>query len=121
MKILQLFPNISGGGAERFTLVMSKQLSNDNDVSLLTLYDPKGSDLFREEWNDYITNHSVGKTLGFDYKIFTRLYNIIKKIKSDVIHTHLRSINYLFPLYPLLHIPLVHTVHSDAFNSAIIT
>lgn len=37
MKIIELQFNLSSGGAERFTVDLSNQLSNTDDVTLITL------------------------------------------------------------------------------------
>src|SRR5690554_6919040 len=98
MKILQIIPNISAGGAERLVVDLCNELAKENEVFLLTLYDPREEDLFRDEINSNIKTVSIGKKLGFDSGIFKRLLNRIKMINPDVIHNHLRSINYLTPL-----------------------
>lgn len=41
MKIIELQFNLSSGGAERFTVDLSNQLSNTDDVTLITLKDDK--------------------------------------------------------------------------------
>lgn len=116
MKILQLIPNLSGGGAERFTVDLSNQLATEHDIFVLTLFDPEKNDLFRKMLVDNIKKYSISKEFGFDYKIFRKLYKVIKQIEPDIIHCHLRSINYLIPISPLLDIPVVYTVHNDAFK-----
>jgi len=117
MKILQLIPNISGGGAERFVVDLSNELAKTHEVTLLTLYDKREKDLFREELAPEIEIESLGKQVGFDRKIIPKLYKAIKRIAPDVIHNHLRTFNYLMPVIPFLkRVPIVHTVHSDAYK-----
>ena len=41
MKILQIIFSLSSGGAERFVVDLSNELSKTNDVTLLTLKDDK--------------------------------------------------------------------------------
>src|SRR5699024_4799480 len=117
MKILQLIPNISGGGAERLVVDLSNTLAKKHEVTLLTLYDPRDDDLFRDEIVADVKTRSLGKKLGFDWKAIPKLYKAIKKIAPDVIHNHLRTFNYLMPSILFLgDIPIVHTVHNDAFK-----
>src|SRR5699024_1009232 len=117
MKILQLIPNISGGGAERLVVDLSNQLAKKHDVSLLTLYDPREADLFRDQIGTDVNTQSLGKKLGFDWRVIPKLYQAVKRIAPDVIHNHLRTFNYLMPAMPFLgDVPVVHTVHNDAFK-----
>lgn len=117
MKILELIPNISGGGAERFTVDLSNLLVKNHEVILLTLYDPREDDLFRDELCPEIKTRSLGKEVGFDFKIFSRLYRAVKSISPDVIHNHLRSFNYLMPFIPFSgKKPIIHTIHNDAYK-----
>lgn len=117
MKILQLIPHLGGGGAERLTIDLSNHLSSGYQTDLLTLYDPAGKEFFREDIDQEVTVHSLGKKPGFDFRMFGRLYKQIQQIKPDVIHSHLRSINYVAAVYPFLKkIPLVYTIHNDAFK-----
>jgi glycosyltransferase involved in cell wall biosynthesis len=117
MKILQLIPNISGGGAERLIVDLSNQMAKKHDVTLLTLYDPREKDLFRDQLSSNIKTPSLGKKLGFDWRTIPKLYREIKKIAPDVIHNHLRTFNYLMPSIPFLgNLPIVHTVHNDAYK-----
>lgn len=117
MKILQLIPNISGGGAERLVVDLSNQLVKDHDITLLTLYNPREDDLFRDQLSPQIETISLGKKVGFDFKILFKLYRAVKSISPDVIHNHLRSFNYLMLCIPFLDdISIIHTVHNDAYK-----
>lgn len=117
MIILQIIPNLSGGGAERFCVDLCNNLVENHNVNLLTLYAPRKEDIFRQELSPNIATYSLGKEKGFDLNVFKRLYKAIKEINPDIIHTHLRSYNYLIPLLPLFKdIPIIHTVHNDAFK-----
>ncbi|HTN36151.1 MAG TPA: glycosyltransferase [Arachidicoccus sp.] len=117
MKVLQIIPNISGGGAERFIVDLSNELLKEHSVSLVTLYKQNEDDIFRKDLSDGVTTYTVNKKLGVDLTIPFRLLKLIKKINPDVIHNHLRSVNYLLPIIPFLgKIPIVHTIHNDAFK-----
>src|SRR5699024_10946056 len=117
MKILQLIPNISGGGAERLVVDLSNELSIKHDVTLLTLYDPGDEDLFRDELVADVKTQSLCKKLEFEWKAIPKLYKAIKKIGPYVIHNHLRTFNYLMPSIPFLNdTPIIHTLHNDAFK-----
>lgn len=116
MKILQLIPNISGGGAERFVVDLSNELAKTHEVTLLTLYDKRADDLFRDQLINDVQTISLRKKLGFDWQVIARLHKAIKSVQPDVIHTHLRVLNYLMPLIPFLgKVRIVHTIHNDAY------
>lgn len=116
MKIIQLIPNLSGGGGERFVVDLCNELSKKHEVHLITLYNPNDRDIFRKELSNRVAIYSLNKKLGFDIKVILHLYKAIKKIQPQIIHSHLRSFNYLMAILPLLKFPIVHTIHSDAFR-----
>lgn len=117
MRILQIIPNLSGGGAERFVVDLCNELGKVNEVHLITLYDLKENDIFQQDLDKNIKVYSLGKKLGFDPKMISRLYKLIKSIRPDIIHNHMASLNYLLPIIPLLRsTPIFHTIHNDAFK-----
>lgn len=117
MKILQVIPNLASGGAERFTVDLCNRLSETNDnVTLLTFYDRKENDIFFSDLDNSIPTLSLSKRKGVDLKMIRNLHNKIKAVKPDVIHSHLRGLNYLMAVAPFFSsIPFIHTIHSDAF------
>jgi glycosyltransferase involved in cell wall biosynthesis len=57
----------------------------------------------------------LGKHLGFDYRMFSRAYRILKECCPDIIHTHLQVLRYVYPAAAVLKQRLVlHTVHNLA-------
>ncbi|MER2998503.1 glycosyltransferase [Pontibacter populi] len=119
MRILHIIPNLGSGGAERFVVDLVNTMSIKHEVHLCTLYDlnKDKNDFFLNEVNTRIKLHSLGKKIGLDIKIFLRLYEIIKDIKPDIVHTHMASINYTLLSALIYKVPLyVHTVHNDAFR-----
>lgn len=115
MNIIQLIPTISGGGAERLVVDLSNQLVKNHKVTLLTLYNPQKDELFRDHLSPEIKTISLGKKLGFDSTIVPKLYKEIRRISPNIIHSHLRSFNYLMPIIPFMNdISVIHTIHNDA-------
>ena len=116
MKILQLIPQLSSGGAERFVVDISNELSKSHDVSLVLSYALEGESAFYlPELAESVKVYSLRKKLGFDFAYLYRLYKTIKNISPDVVHTHLDAcshfalLKWLFP-----RVKFVHTVHNDA-------
>ncbi len=117
MKILQIIPTLTDGGAERFVVDFSNQLVVTDEVCLCVLF-PLDKDLgfFKEELSAKVTLVSLNKKLGFDPGVFFRLKKLIQKYRPDIIHTHLNSLSYLLPLtiVPGRSFKVVHTIHNDA-------
>lgn len=117
MRIFQIIPDLSGGGAERFVVDLSNELSRiGHEVIICTFFDRQKTDIFYEELEDKVKTISLGKRLGFDRKVFIRLWSEINRFKPDVIHNHLYGINYLLLLAPFRKEPIFHTVHNDAYK-----
>ena len=117
MKILHVIPNLGSGGAERFVVDLLNNLTKEHNVILCTLYDLKDgeNDYFFHLLSKDIKVISLGKRLGIDLKVVFNLYRIIRKIKPDVIHTHLSSVNYtLLNVFFFRSIKYYHTIHNTA-------
>lgn len=116
MKIVQIIPQLSSGGAERFVVDLSNELSQQHDVVLIVAYPLKGGFAFYlPEVSERVKVYSLYKKLGFDVRYLYRLFNAIKTEKPDVVHTHIGSfthfalLKWLFP-----RVKFVHTIHSEA-------
>lgn len=116
MKILQLIPNLSSGGAERFVVDLSNELGKKHDVCLITSFSLDDRNAFYlQELSSNVRSYSLNKKIGFDIQFLFRLYKSIKREKPDIVHTHLDTfayfaiIKWLFP-----NIKFIHTVHSEA-------
>ena len=117
MNIVQLIASLSSGGAERFTVDLSNELSKDNDVSLLTFRDFKTPDFYRPQLSSHIRQVIYRGNFTLKSKIwqlFVVTYYLIK-IKPDVIHTHGIAISYAV-IYALLrrNVKVYYTVHNLA-------
>ena len=58
------------------------------------------------------------KKIGWDWKLYFKLYRLIKKEKPQIIHSHLRALLYLLFAVFCMHseISFFHTIHSDALK-----
>lgn len=116
MKIIEVIPQLSSGGAERFVVDLSNELSLRHDVVLIVSFPlTEHNTFYLPEMSDRIKVYSLNKKLGFDSAYLYRLYKAIKKEDPDVVHTHLEAfahfalLKWLFPK-----VKFVHTVHNDA-------
>ena len=119
MRIIEIIPSLVSGGAERFVVDLSNELSVDHEVFLVVLYsldDPIKSFYLRDV-SKRVKIIELNKHKGFDFRLFFKLYRLIKKLAPDVVHTHMPGIVYIQLSLYLNRIPLyVHTVHNDAFK-----
>jgi glycosyltransferase involved in cell wall biosynthesis len=91
IKILQILPNLSRGGAEKVsTDLLLKLNSNDFNLSLILFKDNnEGGELKQSLISKGINIISLKKNFLIDPINFWNIYCQIKKIKPDIIHTHL--------------------------------
>lgn len=116
MKILQIIPQLSSGGGERFTVDLCNELAErGHKVVLCVLYDLKDekNSFYLPQVSKKVRVVSLNKKVGFDLGLFRKVNRLVKSEKPDVIHTHLRSLTYSF-FVNRFHVKGVHTVHSDA-------
>lgn len=91
MKILEVIPALTPGGAERFVVDLCNQMAIDgHEVTLLTMKDfgLENYGFYKDELNEKVKslNLSLGK---FNVGTFFKVYKAIKSVKCDVVHMHL--------------------------------
>lgn len=119
MKILQIVPQLSQGGAERFVVDLCNEMSQEHNVTLIVLHSLEKNGFFVQELNNSVKVISMNKKMGMDFGLFFCLFSEIRRIKPDVVHTHLRGIIYvLFAILFCRKIKFFHTVHNDAEKEA---
>jgi len=119
MKIIQIIPTLNSGGGEKFGVDLSNELSlKGNDVILIIISKINKKSILYNKISKDIKLISLNKQKGFDPFIILKLYNIIKTEKPDIVHTHLRSLIYSFPINIILKNKVIHTVHSLANKEA---
>ena len=115
MKILEIIPQLSQGGAERFVIDLCNDMSKEHEVVLVVLHNVDNHGFFRKELSKQVRLISMNKRMGMDWRLFFQLAKLIRKEKPDVVHTHLRGIVYTFLSYiSASKIKFIHTVHNDA-------
>lgn len=114
MKIVEIIPQLSPGGAERFVVDLCNELCKQNDVTLIVLHRIDKTWFLADEVNSKVKLISMNKSVGIDFLLPIRLMKLIKILKPDIVHTHLRSIMYISPVLLLLPLRCVHTLHNDA-------
>lgn len=115
MKIFEIIPQLSSGGAERFTIDLCNELSTKHEVTLIVLHSVEKFGFYADELASNVRLVSMDKRMGFDMSLLFRLRRLIKKEKPDVVHTHLNGIVYI-SLSAAINRRVVycHTVHTTA-------
>lgn len=120
MKILEVIFSLTPGGAERFVVDLSNELSTADEVVVLTLKDDSvNSDrrtFYKFDLSPKVRYKNLGLDDGFSLKKIWTVYKAIRAEKADVVHLNLRNI----PKYCLLAIIMLHkkvrffqTIHND--------
>lgn len=119
MKIFEIIPQLSSGGAERFTIDLCNELSKKHEVTLVVLHSVEKFGFYADELASNVRLVSMDKRMGFDMSLLFRLWRLIKKEKPDVVHTHLNGIIYI-SLSAAINRRVVycHTVHTTADKEA---
>ncbi|MDG0060842.1 MULTISPECIES: glycosyltransferase family 4 protein [Priestia] len=104
--------NVPGGAQKSMEIIMDG-LSNDYEFYIIMPgpkyeYNKRYKILFLEELDSLLVNENIFKS----FKILNEIYRLIKKIRPDVIHTHMvssMSAVELLKTLGLLNCPLVYT------------
>lgn len=119
MKIIEVCYSLTGGGAERFVVDLSNELSLSNDVTLLTLkddkVDAKKRNFYKNDLQASVRYNNLGLSEGFHFQSLWRIYKFLKRERADIVHLN----GYKLPHFCILAIILIHktvfieTIHSD--------
>jgi len=123
-RIVQMLPALGWGGAQVFCLQLCNELAKypDYDVTLVSMYHYNPNMHLPVDMLDKKVQFvTLGKRKGTDPRIFLRIYKLLKKLKPDVVHTHLHSGYYCFLAYLLIKDNVfnkIHTLHNLAKHDA---
>jgi len=121
MKILEITFHLNPGGAERFVVDLSNELSKTNEVTLLALKEDKSNPeeylFYKFDLSERIEYKNVGLPSSY-YKPFTMwiVYKTIKEENPDIVHMHgagMPKFCYLANLFLGKKITFVQTIHND--------
>lgn len=116
VKVAQIVPMLSPGGAERVAVHIARGLNRRRYEPLVISFTGRvGCDLDYMLEDAGIEVRYLGKHPGFDYRVYSRLGAVLKECEPDVIHTHLHVLRYALPSMLLMkRVAMVHTVHNLA-------
>lgn len=122
MKIFHLVYSLCSGGAERFVVSLSNQLTEmgHNVTVCMLLSDKNDSYVFNRQFLDSrVKFHSMGYSQGFSFKKVAEVEKYIVSQQPDIVHCHLNVVPYIFRLaITLRNIRFIHTLHSVAENAS---
>lgn len=84
MKILEIIPQLSSGGGERFVVDLCNELSKEHDVTLMVLHSLDKVDFYLKEVSNNVRVVSMNKRMGLDIGLLFRVYRYIHREKPDV-------------------------------------
>ncbi len=121
MRIAQLIPALTVGGAERIvSLLAIAQQRAGHTVSVVSLGPRSGSWIERELEDNGVEMVFLDKGPGFDARVLPRLGRWLRTARPAVLHTHLHVLKYLLPTRLAYRPPvIVHTLHNLARNEAV--
>ena len=120
MRIVQLIPTLSVGGAERIVALLAReQRRQGHSVDVVVLGTSEGSWIEAELRREGISLHFLDKGPGLSLPVVARLARLLRRLRPEVVHTHLHVLKYLLPTR-VAHRPevIVHTLHNLAQNEA---
>ncbi|MCB9780216.1 MAG: glycosyltransferase [Alphaproteobacteria bacterium] len=122
MRIVQLIPSLQVGGAEKVAALLAEELVVlGHRVEVVSLAGESGSFLeagLRDRPG--IGLHFLGKGPGFEPRVIARLARLLRRLRPDVVHSHLHTLKYLLPARALSpRLPVVHTLHNLAEHEAV--
>lgn len=123
MKILEVVFDFSPGGAERFAVDLTNELSKANELTIMAIKDvsacPERKLFYASELADRVTYKNVGIGKGYSIRKVIKIYKAIKREKADIVHLHgLRMPHYCILAIFLLNrkMKFYQTIHSDIHN-----
>lgn len=113
-KIVFIIPSLDVAGAERMASQLAIYLEkNMYDITLISFFSNRTSISKRLE-DCGVKIYYLDKNRGVEFKIIPKIWGILRKIKPDIVHTHLNTLIYAFIPCLLLKIPVIHTIHNVA-------
>lgn len=118
MKIVQMIYSLSSGGAEKFVVDLSNELSSmGHEVILLMLLDDTQESLVfnRQFLSTDVRFHTMGFDRGYSLAKSIKVEQFLRDEQPDIVHCHLNVIPYIYRLaLTSRKIRFFHTLHNVA-------
>ncbi len=115
--MVHITPTLAPNGAERMVVHIARGLNRQRfEAAVVSIWGRRGSDLERLLAESEVEVWYLGKGLGFDFRMYHRLYRVLRDHRPDIIHTHLSVLRYALPSLLLFRRTsmFVHTVNNVA-------
>ncbi len=117
MRIVKIIPTLTMAGAEKFVVDLANSMSYDNEVILITIF-KSDNDYLEKRVNEKVNFIKLDFDLSRKVLVIYSIYKILKKLKPDVIHTHLSALLYIIPFMLMNKANVFHTIHNMATTEA---
>jgi glycosyltransferase involved in cell wall biosynthesis len=116
IRVVHIVPILSPGGAERVAVHIVRGLNRNRYEPLVVALGKRvGCELDQLIERDGIDARYLGKSSGFDFRMYSRLHRVLRDFQPNIVHTHLQVLRYALPSMLLLRRTfLLHTVHNLA-------
>lgn len=116
MRVMQLIPSLTVGGAERMVATLTHHLRLlGHTVAVVSMYPPRRTWIEDELNSEGVPIHFLGKRRGLDLRMVPRIARVLGGFRPDVLHTHMYTLKYALPALALhRRCGVVHTVHTLA-------
>jgi len=114
MKIVQLIYSLASGGAERLVVDLCNEMVKKHDVTLITIDDlcSFNNDFYLGELSPEVRLINLKRKGDCVLSLIT-IFNIIRKLKPDIVNAHLNTNLYLLaPSLTSKRIKFFHTLHN---------
>jgi glycosyltransferase involved in cell wall biosynthesis len=119
VRVMELIPSMTVGGAERVVALLAAGLSAEHQVSVAVLGAATGSWLEAQIRSAGVPMHFLNKPPGLSPRTIPRLARLLRGQRPDVVHTHLHVLKYLLPARAAWRCAVVHTLHNVAEHEAV--
>lgn len=117
MRILEILCTLGSGGAERFVVDLSNELSRSQEVILLTVKDDllPGNSFYLHDLSSQVRHISAGRRGRMSLGDIVAVYRIVRQLKPEIVHIHGSAARFAALAVLLLgrKMKIVQTIHSD--------
>lgn len=111
-RVLEVLATLKRAGAERTAVTLAAGLDRARfECELVSLYDVFPGGFEPELAEAGVAVHHLGKSTGFDPRMYPRLARVMAAFRPHIVHTHSYVLRYV---WPVSRAEVVHTVHNLA-------